>query len=65
MLKKRQRVLNQFENGDVRVLVCTDVVSRGIDFGKIDFVISFDCPTDLKTYIHRIGRTARAGEKGS
>ena len=46
------------------MLVCTDALARGIDIGRIDFVISYDCPKFVKTYIHRVGRTARAGQNG-
>ncbi len=47
------------------VLVSTDALARGIDIGEIDFVISYDCPKFIKTYIHRVGRTARAGRLGT
>lgn len=46
------------------MLVCTDALARGIDIGQIDYVISYDCPKFIKTYIHRVGRTARAGKSG-
>ena len=45
-------------------LVATDALARGIDIGKIDYVVSYDCPKYIKTYIHRVGRTARAGQSG-
>merc|ERR1719273_95672 len=61
---KRGKILNQFKNDKIDILVATDALARGIDIGTIDFVISYDCPKFVKTYIHRVGRTARAGQKG-
>ena len=61
---KRGKILNQFKNDKIDILVATDALARGIDIGKIDFVISYDCPKFVKTYIHRVGRTARAGLSG-
>lgn len=61
---KRGKILNQFKNDKIDILVATDALARGIDIGKIDFVISYDCPKFVKTYIHRVGRTARAGQSG-
>jgi len=46
-------------------LLCTDMVSRGIDFPAVDWVIQYDCPEDINTYIHRVGRTARHKSKGN
>lgn len=65
-LKKGQRgkILSQFKNDKINVIVATDALARGIDIGTIDFVVSYDCPKFIKTYIHRIGRTARAGRSG-
>jgi ATP-dependent RNA helicase RhlE len=60
----RQRVLNLFRNGSVRVLISTDVAARGIDVENITHVINFDVPHDPDSYVHRIGRTARAGAAG-
>ena len=60
----RQRVLNAFRNGEVRVLVCTDVAARGIDIDNVTHVINYDVPHDPDSYVHRIGRTARAGASG-
>ncbi len=56
--------MRAFRNGKVDVLVATDVAARGIDVEGITHVINFSCPEDEKTYVHRIGRTARAGASG-
>lgn len=63
-LKIRQKMLQKFSCGDVNGLVCTDALARGIDVQKVDVVISYDFPKHIKTYIHRVGRTARAGTEG-
>ena len=60
----RQRALASFSNGRVRVLVATDVMARGIDVDDITHVINYDLPSTSDNYVHRIGRTARAGAKG-
>ena len=60
----RQKALESFKNGKVRVLVATDVVARGIDVDNISHVINFDLPEEPESYVHRIGRTARAGTSG-
>ncbi len=60
----RQRVLNAFRDGQVRVLVATDIAARGIDIDDISHVINFDVPLEAEAYVHRIGRTARAGASG-
>ncbi|MDH5636890.1 MAG: DEAD/DEAH box helicase [Nitrospinota bacterium] len=60
----RLRALAAFSSGKVKVLVATDVASRGIDVKGISHVINFEMPGDAESYVHRIGRTARAGEKG-
>lgn len=64
-MKVRQRVLTKFINGEVNGIICSDALSRGIDIPNVDAVISYDLPKHLKIYIHRIGRTARAGQKGT
>jgi ATP-dependent RNA helicase RhlE len=61
---QRERALAQFESGAVKTLVATDVAARGIDVSGISHVINFDPPADSETYVHRIGRTGRAGAKG-
>lgn len=60
----RQKALEAFKNGKVRVLVATDIVARGIDVDNISHVINFDLPDEPESYVHRIGRTARAGACG-
>jgi ATP-dependent RNA helicase RhlE len=61
----RQRALDGFHSGSTRVLVATDIASRGIDVSDIDHVINYDLPVEPELYIHRIGRTARAGKTGT
>ncbi len=61
---QRQRALDSFKRGKTAVLVATDVVARGIDVDNITHVINFDIPTNPEDYVHRIGRTARAGTSG-
>ncbi|GAA1052285.1 hypothetical protein GCM10009570_08740 [Dietzia natronolimnaea] len=60
----REKSLKAFRTGDVDVLVATDVAARGIDVDDVTHVINYQCPEDEKTYVHRIGRTGRAGRKG-
>lgn len=60
----REKALNDFKAGKTDVLVATDVAARGIDIDGITHVINYQCPEDEKTYVHRIGRTARAGARG-
>ena len=60
----RERALKDFDEGKLQVLVATDVAARGIHVDDVDVVIHYDPPTDHKTYLHRSGRTARAGESG-
>ncbi len=61
---KRNRTIEDFHAKDIHVLVCTDVAARGLDIKGISHVYNYDIPKDDKDYIHRIGRTARAGKKG-
>jgi ATP-dependent RNA helicase RhlE len=60
----RMNAIQAFKSGSVRVLITTDVSARGMDVSKVSHVINFDLPSDYDDYIHRIGRTARAGNKG-
>ncbi|MFH9119275.1 DEAD/DEAH box helicase [Streptomyces globisporus] len=60
----REQALRAFRNGKVDVLVCTDVAARGIDVEGVTHVVNYQSPEDEKTYLHRIGRTGRAGAKG-
>src|SRR5665811_1895830 len=60
----REQAMRAFRNGKVDVLVATDVAARGIDVDNVTHVINYQCPEDDKTYLHRIGRTARAGNTG-
>lgn len=61
---ERDEMMHRFRNGHVGVLVATDIVSRGIDIDDIDLVLNYDVPHDPEDYVHRIGRTARAGAEG-
>ena len=62
--KDRNRVMAKFKEGGIPVMVATDVAARGIDVTDIDAVINYDFPGDNETYVHRIGRTARARKEG-
>lgn len=62
---EREEVMLSFRNRKLRILVATDVVSRGIDIDDIDLVINYDVPRDPEDYVHRVGRTARAAKKGA
>ena len=61
---KRQRLLREFQSGDLPVLIGTDVASRGLHIPDVSHVFNFDLPDDAEDYVHRIGRTARAGAYG-
>ncbi len=61
----RQNALNAFKDQTIRVLVATDIAARGIDVDELEWVINYDIPNISETYVHRIGRTGRAGNKGS
>ena len=56
--------MQNFRKGDTWVLICTDLVARGVDFKAVNLVINYDLPTSGVTYVHRVGRTGRAGRKG-
>lgn len=61
---QRTEAVNKFRMGETWVLICTDLMSRGIDFKGVNLVVNFDFPQSANSYIHRIGRTGRAGRKG-
>ena len=63
--EQRTKALERFRDGRIRVLVATDVMSRGIDVDDISHVVNYDVPTNAEDYVHRIGRTARAGASGT
>lgn len=62
---QRQKALAKFKAGEIRVLVATDIAARGIDIDKLKYVINYDIPNIAETYVHRIGRSGRAGEEGT
>ena len=61
----RTRALSQFKSGSTPLLVATDIASRGIDVDDVSHVFNYDLPNEPESYVHRIGRTARAGKSGS
>ena len=61
----RQKTMNKVRNGEIKILVATDVAARGLDIEQISHVINYDAPHDVETYVHRIGRTGRAGRSGT
>ncbi|CAH1407095.1 unnamed protein product [Nezara viridula] len=61
---QREKILHDFSSGLVNVLVCSDVMARGVDISGVKYVVSYDPPKHIKSYIHRVGRTGRAGTKG-
>ncbi|GAA5885870.1 hypothetical protein JCM16303_000091 [Sporobolomyces ruberrimus] len=61
---ERKKVLKDFKAGEIQMLICSDLISRGIDISNVSHVISYDVPTDMRKYVHRVGRTARAGQNG-
>jgi len=62
---QRQKALANFKEGSIRVLVATDIAARGIDIDKLKYVINYDIPNESESYVHRIGRSGRAGEEGT
>lgn len=60
----RDKMMNKFRNGNINILVATDVAARGLDIANVDVIINYDVPQNTDDYIHRIGRTARAGNAG-
>ncbi|XP_021344473.1 ATP-dependent RNA helicase DDX51-like [Mizuhopecten yessoensis] len=62
---RRKRILKEFSKGQIDIIICTDAMARGMDIDNVKFVISYDQTHNIKTYIHRVGRTARAGKVGT
>ena len=62
--KQRERIVDRFKAGDLDILVATDIVARGLDVERVSHVINYDIPYDTESYVHRIGRTGRAGRNG-
>lgn len=61
---EREEIVEQFNEGDFQVLICTDVAARGLDFKDVKIVVNYDLPKEADTYVHRIGRTGRGRKKG-
>lgn len=64
MAAQRTTILNDFRVGKIRTLICSDAMTRGMDLKDVEAVINYDVPSHVKTYVHRVGRTARAGKSG-
>ena len=62
--EKREQTIHDFKNKKIKILVATDILSRGIDIKGIELVINYEVPHDAEDYVHRIGRTARADKTG-
>lgn len=61
---RRERIIRDFNNGNLKIIFATDVASRGLDFKDINVVVNVDFPVDVENYVHRIGRCGRNGAKG-
>ncbi|KAG9014032.1 ATP-dependent RNA helicase dbp6 [Tulasnella sp. JGI-2019a] len=61
---ERKTLLRQFKAGEIDLLVCSDLISRGMDISHVNHVVNYDVPLDMRRYVHRVGRTARAGRQG-
>ncbi|KAI5783587.1 ATP-dependent RNA helicase dbp6 [Geopyxis carbonaria] len=62
--KRREKVLKRFAKGEVDLLICSDLISRGLDLPHVRHIVNYDIPASTRAYIHRVGRTARAGKEG-
>merc|ERR1712217_857539 len=62
--EEREKNLTRFRHGEIEIMVATDVAARGLDIERITHVINFDFPQDIDTYVHRIGRSGRIGNRG-
>jgi ATP-dependent RNA helicase DDX52/ROK1 len=62
--QEREEIIRQFRCGEIWILICTDLLARGIDFKNVKCVLNYDCPYNPVNYIHKIGRTGRAGKLG-
>lgn len=65
MKHKRHKILENFKNAEAGLLLCTDVLARGIDIDEVDWVVQWDPPASAASFVHRVGRTARQGKQGS
>jgi ATP-dependent RNA helicase DDX3X len=63
-MQEREQALRSFKSGNTPILVATDVAARGLDIPRVAHVVNFDLPNDIDDYVHRIGRTGRAGKSG-
>jgi ATP-dependent RNA helicase DDX51/DBP6 len=61
---QRKTILEDFTLGKVQVLICSDLIARGMDLPSVENVVNYDVPVDMRKYVHRVGRTARAGREG-
>ncbi|KAG7089878.1 hypothetical protein E1B28_011516 [Marasmius oreades] len=61
---ERKSILGNFKDQEIEILICSDLISRGIDISHVAHIISYDAPIDMRKYVHRVGRTARAGKNG-
>ncbi|KAK2460978.1 hypothetical protein APHAL10511_007448 [Amanita phalloides] len=62
---ERKGIFEKFKSREIQILVCSDLISRGIDVDHVSHVVSYDAPVDIRKYVHRVGRTARAGRQGN
>ncbi|KAK1219382.1 ATP-dependent RNA helicase dbp6 [Marasmius sp. AFHP31] len=61
---ERKTILQKFKDQEIQILICSDLISRGIDISHVSHIVSYDAPVDMRKYVHRVGRTARAGKEG-